>query len=119
LTITASPPPITRPMDGAPVQPEMSVVLPCFNEQETLQTLVDRLRSVLSRIAAALFPAIAAVRWGRRLVGSRSERSDFEAGRPGIANDALAALFGWETHLLKHASLPIGVSLAALWRPNG
>ena len=66
-----------------------------------------------------LFPAVAVVRWGRRLLRLAPRgRSDFEMGRPGRVNDALAELFGWESRLIGRVPLPIGVSLAAVWRPS-
>ena len=66
-----------------------------------------------------LFPAVAVVRWGRRLLHLAPRgRSDFEMGKPGHVNDALAELFGWESRLMARVPLPIGVSLAAVWHPS-
>jgi SAM-dependent methyltransferase len=62
-----------------------------------------------------LFPAIAAIRLWRRLLGSVENRSDFELAQPGGFNDLLAGLFGFEARLLKWAALPFGVSLVAVW----
>jgi SAM-dependent methyltransferase len=70
----------------------------------------------------ALFPPVAAVRWGRRLLGAGAgaARSDFDAGRPGLVNEALVRLFAAERHLLGRVRLPFGVSLAAVARlPRG
>jgi SAM-dependent methyltransferase len=65
----------------------------------------------------ALFPAVAAVRWPRRLLGLASGRqSDFDRGRPGLANTALARIFAAERHLLGRVRLPFGVSLLAVSR---
>jgi SAM-dependent methyltransferase len=63
-----------------------------------------------------LFPPIAAVRLGRRLLrrpGSR--QSDFELG-PAALNRALGAVFGAEAGLVARRDLPFGVSLLALAR---
>jgi SAM-dependent methyltransferase len=64
-----------------------------------------------------LFPAVAAVRWGRR-VTRRSDRvrSDFDDNRPGLFNDALAWVFGAERYLINNAAAPIGVSLLGAFR---
>jgi SAM-dependent methyltransferase len=71
----------------------------------------------LSFFNSLLFPPIAAVRWGRRLLGSATaDQSDFTGARPGPLNDLLAGLFAAERHVLQRASLPVGVSLLALSR---
>jgi SAM-dependent methyltransferase len=66
-----------------------------------------------------LFPPIAAVRWGRRLLGAPEEaRSDLEGSRPGVVNAVLTAVFAFERHLLPRVSLPIGASLLAVVGPD-
>jgi hypothetical protein len=40
-------------------------------------------------------------------------RSDFDDTGPGLANEALAAVFALERHLVPRVTLPIGVSLLA------
>ncbi len=63
-----------------------------------------------------LFPPIAAVRVGRRLLrrpGSR--QSDFEVG-PAALNRGLGAVFGAEAGIVARRDLPFGVSLLALAR---
>jgi SAM-dependent methyltransferase len=71
----------------------------------------------LSFFNTLLFPPIAAVRWGRRLLGSVAvTTSDFEGARPGALNNLLAGLFAAERHVLQRASLPVGVSLMAVSR---
>lgn len=63
-----------------------------------------------------LFPAIAAVRVGRRVLRAPGrEQSDFELG-PERLNGALAALFRAEARLVARRDLPFGVSLLALAR---
>jgi SAM-dependent methyltransferase len=75
--------------------------------------------SWLSYFNTLLFPAVAAVRWGRRLVGrADAEVSDFDSGRPGTLNDGLTWLFAAERHLMGKVRLPFGVSLAAVARPQ-
>jgi SAM-dependent methyltransferase len=65
----------------------------------------------------ALFPAVAGVRWTRRLLGrTDSADSDFESGSPGVLNDLLTTLFAAERHLVGRVRLPIGVSLIAVAR---
>jgi SAM-dependent methyltransferase len=62
----------------------------------------------------ALFPPIALVRVGRRLLRAPSSRqSDFELG-PAWLNRTLAAVFGAEAGILARRDLPFGVSLLAL-----
>ena len=61
-----------------------------------------------------LLPPLAAVRWLARARGPSTEPpSDFEKNRPGLANELLARVFALERHLLRHLSLPLGVSLLA------
>jgi SAM-dependent methyltransferase len=61
-----------------------------------------------------LFPPIAMVRLGRRLLHIPSSRqSDFELG-PAWVNSALAAIFGAEAGIVARRNLPFGVSLMAL-----
>jgi SAM-dependent methyltransferase len=63
-----------------------------------------------------LFPPIAAVRLGRRLLRRPgSAQSDFDVG-PAVLNRALGAVFGAEAGLVAHRDLPFGVSLLALAR---
>jgi SAM-dependent methyltransferase len=63
-----------------------------------------------------LLPVVAAVRWSRRLGGlSQRSQSDFGNSRPGALNEMLAMVFGAERHLVERASLPIGVSLLAIY----
>jgi SAM-dependent methyltransferase len=64
-----------------------------------------------------LFPVVAGVRWTRRALGlADRRRTDFDDNRPGLLNDALERLFAAERHLIRHAALPIGVSLLATVR---
>ncbi len=65
----------------------------------------------------ALFPAIAGVRWTRRLLNrADGEISDFERGSPGRLNDLLTRVFAAERHLMGKVRIPIGVSLLAVAR---
>ena len=65
-----------------------------------------------------LLPPLAAVRWLARARGPSTEPpSDFEKNRPGLANEFLARVFALERHLLRHLSLPVGVSLLATLPP--
>jgi hypothetical protein len=65
-----------------------------------------------------LLAPIAAIRWGRRILGSAHQsRSDFDNSRPGWVNEFLAALFSAERHLVGRVPLPAGVSLLATARP--
>lgn len=67
-----------------------------------------------------LFPLAAAVRWSRRALGQADRaRSDFAGQRPGLVNDALERVFGFESHLVNRAPLPVGVSLIATYSPRG
>lgn len=73
--------------------------------------------SWLTYFNTVLFPAIAAVRWSRRLLGhGAGPVSDFDQGRPGRLNDLLARLFAAERHVLGGVRLPFGVSLLAVAR---
>lgn len=64
-----------------------------------------------------LFPAVAAVRWTRRAVGTADrQRSDFDDARPGFVNDLLTSVFSAEQHVAPKVTLPIGVSLLATLR---
>jgi SAM-dependent methyltransferase len=63
-----------------------------------------------------LFPPVAAVRLGRRLLRRPgSAQSDFELG-PAALNRALGAVFGAEAGIVARRDLPFGVSLLALAR---
>jgi SAM-dependent methyltransferase len=74
-------------------------------------------RPRLSYFNTLLFPAIASTRWWRRCLGSENQAAtDFEMNRPGRFNDALAAVFAFERHLLFRVPLPFGVSLMATYR---
>lgn len=65
-----------------------------------------------------LFPLAAAVRWTRRAAGQgHRARSDFEGQRPGLVNEALERVFGFESRLINRAPMPVGVSLVATYRP--
>ena len=65
-----------------------------------------------------LFPPIAAVRVGRRLLRRPgSAQSDFELGPPAL-NQALGAVFGAEATMVVRHGLPFGVSVLALARPR-
>ena len=64
-----------------------------------------------------LFPAVAGVRWSRRVLGLGDRaRTDFEGHQPGLANDVLAWVFGLESGIVNLTSMPIGVSLLATCR---
>lgn len=60
-----------------------------------------------------LFPAVAAVRLARRIVGEQPGHSDFRTLPPAL-NRALTSLFGFEALLLARWPLPVGVSLLAV-----
>ena len=70
---------------------------------------------------SALFPAVAAVRWSRRLLGASegSPTSDLESARPGAMNELLERVFAAERHLVGRVRLPAGVSLIAVARRPG
>jgi SAM-dependent methyltransferase len=64
-----------------------------------------------------LFPPIAAIRLGRRLMPRRGEpQSDFEGTPGGALNSLLTAIFGSESRWLRRRDLPFGVSVAAVAR---
>jgi SAM-dependent methyltransferase len=68
---------------------------------------------------AFLFPLIAMIRWGRRVIALEDRaRMDFDNQRPGMLNDALAWVFALERHVVNHVSIPIGVSLIATHSPS-
>jgi SAM-dependent methyltransferase len=69
----------------------------------------------------ALFPAVAAVRWSRRLLGASEgpPTSDLESARPGAMNELLERVFAAERHLVGRVRLPAGVSLIAVARRPG
>ena len=71
----------------------------------------------LTYFNSILFPAVASLRWSRRLlgVGDRA-RTDFEGSKPGPLNDVLAWLFGLESGVINLTTMPIGVSLLATCR---
>jgi SAM-dependent methyltransferase len=72
----------------------------------------------LTYFNTVLFPAVAAVRWGRRLLRrGDADVSDFDSGRPGVLNDGLTRLFAAERHVVGKVRLPFGVSLVAVARP--
>ena len=63
-----------------------------------------------------LFPLVAVVRLGRRLLGIEGDGTQ-EMALPGrLLNRVLHGLFGLERHLLAHFDLPFGVSLLAVAR---
>jgi SAM-dependent methyltransferase len=62
-----------------------------------------------------LFPAVAAVRFARRLVPGREELPELEASR-GLANGLLATLFSAERFVVTRRTVPFGVSLLAMVR---
>ena len=89
----------------------------------TARTLADafaRARVPLtwtSYFNTALFPAVAAVRWSRRLAGAGAEAaSDFEGASPGALNELLERVFAAERHLVGRIRLPVGVSLIGVAR---
>ena len=69
----------------------------------------------------ALFPAVAAVRWTRRILGASDapHASDLESARPGAVNELLERVFAAERHLVGRVRLPVGVSLIAVARRPG
>jgi len=69
-----------------------------------------------------LFPAVAAVRWGRRALGQANRlESDFATAKPGLLNHLLALIFTAEQYMVSRFRLPIGISLLASLRfpPSG
>jgi SAM-dependent methyltransferase len=81
-----------------------------------LRTVLERGGFSIRRLTywnATLFPAICLHRlWGRR-AGSGGPQSDISSAPP-LVNAALTALLGAEAAILRHASLPWGVSLIAV-----
>jgi SAM-dependent methyltransferase len=72
-------------------------------------------RPELTHFNTFLYPPIAAIRWGRRLLGLKaSDQSDFEGSHPGPVNDLLERIMAAERHLLGRVPLPVGVSLLGL-----
>ncbi|MEZ4269216.1 MAG: class I SAM-dependent methyltransferase [Myxococcota bacterium] len=65
----------------------------------------------LSYYNAALFPPVAAVRVGRRLLGGGSARADLGASSDGLGSSVLEAIFAAERHIVGRIPLPVGVSL--------
>lgn len=64
-----------------------------------------------------LLPPVAAIRWARRALGlAERARSDFEDNHPGVINDVLSSILKAEARLVRHTTLPIGVSLLATLR---
>lgn len=72
--------------------------------------------SRLAYFNSLLYPPVAAVRWTRRLLRAPGSGSDFDGARPGLVNDALAAIFRAERHLVGRVPFPAGVSLLATLR---
>lgn len=69
----------------------------------------------LSSFNTILFPPIAAIRLGRRLIPqSRELRSDFTMTEPGRTNEILVRAMGSEARILHRFDLPFGVSMVAL-----
>jgi SAM-dependent methyltransferase len=65
---------------------------------------------------SVLFPPIAVIRLGRRVLRPpRADRTDFRLG-PRVLNGLLARLFAAEAPLVARRSLPFGVSLLAIAR---
>lgn len=69
----------------------------------------------LSYYNAGLFPAVAAVRVARRLIGGGQSAADVAQGEGVVAN-ALEAFFAAERHLVGRVPLPFGVSLIGVAR---
>lgn len=88
--------------------------------KQSLQTIFDYAHLSPSRISyfnTLLFPPIAAVRWGRQVLGLASkEQGDFEGSHPGLLNNILEGVFALERHLVWRTSMPFGVSLLATLR---
>jgi hypothetical protein len=72
----------------------------------------------LSYFNTLLFPFIAAIRLGRKVVpGQPAElKSDFTLTNAGFLNQLLASIFALERHLITRFDLPFGVSIVALAR---
>lgn len=65
---------------------------------------------------AALFPAVAAIRIGRRMVAGGAAVADVADAARGPAGWALEGLFAAERHLVDRVTLPFGVSLLGVAR---
>jgi hypothetical protein len=73
----------------------------------------------ISYFNTLLFPPVAAVRWTRALLGRANHlRTDFEDNHPGLMNNVLSAVFGFERYLVGRVPMPFGVSLLALVSPD-
>lgn len=71
----------------------------------------------VSYFNSLLFPPVAAIRWARRSLGKvKDTGSDFDGNRPGVVNDVLEKVFGFERHLIHRVPMPVGVSLLATMR---
>lgn len=70
----------------------------------------------LSYYNAALFPPVAAVRVGRRLLGGGTAKADLGATTEGPAARLLEAVFAAERHVVGRVPLPVGVSLIGVAR---
>jgi SAM-dependent methyltransferase len=71
----------------------------------------------LTHFNAIFFPFAAAVRWTRRALGiAASGLSDVAVNGPGLLNDSMARVFGWESYLVPRIALPAGVSLLGVVR---
>lgn len=94
--------------------------------KSTLTAAIEGAGLSLERITAfntLLLPPTAIVRLARRISSSRTTpedqnlgQSDFAGSKPGVVNNALAAIFSSESRWLKHRNFPIGVSLFAFVR---
>lgn len=83
-----------------------------------LRTVLEGAGLQVERISyfnTLLFPPIAAIRIVRRLLGRQEASADVGAV-PAPVNRILSSLFGAERHILRHATLPFGVSLIATAR---
>ncbi len=88
----------------------------------TRELLTDTLRDAgfdivrCSYFNTLLFPLVAVIRLGRRVLGLEGDGTQ-EMALPGrLLNRVLYGLFGLERHLLAHVDLPFGVSLLAVAR---
>ncbi|MCB9729987.1 MAG: class I SAM-dependent methyltransferase [Deltaproteobacteria bacterium] len=70
----------------------------------------------LSYYNIALFPPVAVVRVGRRVLGGGSARADLGAGAQGLTARVLEAVFAAERHVVGRLPLPLGVSLIGVAR---
>jgi SAM-dependent methyltransferase len=73
-------------------------------------------RPAISYFNTLLFPAVAAIRWTRRMAGLDDGGSDLESSHPGLANELLATVFATERHFVRKVPMPVGVSLLATLR---